>query len=185
MKTRIMKAKIILSAIALFCVGFVAQAQDVKIGYTNVEYIMSLMPEMEQIDADIKDYSNQLGAQLETKSADFQKQVQGYEQARQTMTEDARTQKEKELQALQQEIQKFQGDAQTSYQRKLQELLEPVQTKVFNAINSVAAENNYSHVFSETAGQAPVLLYTRDEDTFTDLVIAKLGVKPPAEAPAP
>src|SRR5690554_3788507 len=185
MKTRIMKAKTILSAIALFCVGFVAQAQDIKIGYTNVEYIMSLMPEMEQIDADIKDYSNQLGAQLDTKSQDFQKQVQSYEQARQTMTEDARTQKEKELQALQQEIQKFQGDAQTSYQRKLQELLEPVQTKVFNAINSVAAENNYSHIFSETAGQAPVLLYTREEDTFTDLVIAKLGVKAPAAAPAP
>ncbi|HLU90793.1 MAG TPA: OmpH family outer membrane protein [Cyclobacteriaceae bacterium] len=185
MKTRIMKPKIILSAIALFCVGFVAQAQDIKIGYTDVEYIMSLMPEMEQIDADIKDYSNQLGAQLDTKSQDFQKQVQSYEQARQTMTEDARTQKERELQALQQEIQKFQGDAQTSYQRKLQELLQPVQEKVFNAINAVAAENNYTHVFSQTAGQAPVLLYTKEDDPFTDLVIAKLGVTPPAQGTPP
>src|SRR5690606_33296606 len=148
-------------------------------------YIMSLMPEMEQIDADIKDYSNQLGAQLDTKSQDFQKQVQSYEQARQTMTEDARTQKERELQALQQEIQKFQGDAQTSYQRKLQELLQPVQEKVFNAINAVAAENNYTHVFSQTAGQAPVLLYTKEDDPFTDLVIAKLGVTPPAQGTPP
>src|SRR5690554_810255 len=180
-----MKTKIILSAFVMLCVGFAAQAQDLKIGYTNVEYLMSLMPEMEQIDADIQDYSNQLDTQLQTKSMDFQKQVQTYQQAAQTMTEEARGQKEQELQTLQQEIQKFQGDAQASYQRKLQELLEPVQTKVFNAINSVAAENNYSHVFSETAGQAPVLLYTKDEDTFTDLVIAKLGVKPPAEAPAP
>lgn len=62
-----MKARIFLSAIALFCFGFVANAQEVKIGYTNVEYIMSLMPEMEQIDADIKDYSNQLGQQIQTK----------------------------------------------------------------------------------------------------------------------
>lgn len=179
-----MKSKIILSAIALFCLGFVAQAQEIKIGYTNVEYLMSLMPEMEQIDADIKDYSNQLGQQIQTKSQDFQRQVQTYQQAAETMTEDARTQKEKELTALQQEIQKFEGDAQTSYQRKLQELLEPVQTKVFNAINAVAAENNYSHVFSDTAGQAPVLLYTRDDDNFTDLVIKKLGLTPPAQ-PAP
>jgi outer membrane protein len=179
-----MKSKIILSAIALFCLGFVAQAQEIKIGYTNVEYLMSLMPEMEQIDADIKDYSNQLGQQIQTKSQDFQRQVQTYQQAAETMTEDARTQKEKELTALQQEIQKFEGDAQTSYQRKLQELLEPVQTKVFNAINAVAAENNYTHVFSDTAGQAPVLLYTRDDDNFTDLVIAKLGLTPPAQ-PAP
>jgi outer membrane protein len=179
-----MKSRIILSAIAMFCLGFVAQAQDIKIGYTNVEYIMSLMPEMEQIDADIRDYSNQLGQQLQTKSQDFQRQVQTYQQAAETMTEDARSQKEKELTALQQEIQKFEGDAQTSYQRKLQELLEPVQTKVFNAINAAAAENNYSHVFSDMAGQAPILLYTRDDDNFTELVIKKLGLTPPPAQPA-
>lgn len=179
-----MKTKIILSAFVLLCVGFAAKAQDLKIGHINVEYIMSLMPEMEQIDADIQDYSNQLGTQLQTKSMDFQKQVQSYQQAAQTMTEEARGQKEQELQALQQEIQKFEGDAQTSYQRKLQELLEPVQTKVFNAINAVAAENNYTHVFSETAGQSPVLVYTRDDDPFTDLVLKKLGITPPANPPA-
>ncbi|WP_339717384.1 OmpH family outer membrane protein [Cyclobacterium amurskyense] len=178
-----MKARIFLSAIALFCFGFVANAQDVKIGYTNVEYIMSLMPEMEQIDADIKDYSNQLGQQIQSKSAAFQRQMQEYQQGAAAMTEEARGIKQQELQKLEQEIRKFEQDAQASYQRKLQELLEPVQTKVYNAINSVAAENNYSHILSESAGQAPVLLYTKDNDPFTDLVLAKLGVEPPA-APA-
>ncbi|NHE59161.1 OmpH family outer membrane protein [Cyclobacterium plantarum] len=175
-----MKARIILSAIAILCFGFVAQAQDIKIGYTNVEYIMSLMPEMEQIDADIQDYSNQLGQQIQTKTQSFQQQVQTYQQAAQTMTEEARATKQQELQNMEQEIQKFQQDAQSSYQRKLQELLEPVQTKVYNAINSVAAENNYTHVFSESAGQAPVLLYTKDNDPFTDLVLSKLGLEAPA-----
>lgn len=178
-----MKARIFLSAIALFCFGFVANAQEVKIGYTNVEYIMSLMPEMEQIDADIKDYSNQLGQQIQTKNADFQRQLQAYQQAAPNMTEDARATKEQELQKLQQGNQKFEQDAQAGYQRKLQELLEPVQTKVYNAINSVAAENNYTHILSESAGQAPVLLYTKDNDPFTDLVLSKLGLEAPA-APA-
>ncbi|SEJ04007.1 periplasmic chaperone for outer membrane proteins Skp [Cyclobacterium xiamenense] len=181
-----MKARIILSAIALFCFGFVASAQDLKIGYTNVEYIMSLMPEMEQIDADIQDYSNQLGQQIQTKTQSFQQQVASYQQSAQTMTDEARATKERELQGMEQEIQKFQQDAQSSYQRKLQELLEPVQTKVYNAINAVAAENNYTHVFSEAAGQSPVLLYTKDNDPFTDLVLAKLGLEAPATpAPAP
>ncbi|WP_154858422.1 OmpH family outer membrane protein [Cyclobacterium xiamenense] len=181
-----MKARIILSAIALFCFGFVASAQDLKIGYTNVEYIMSLMPEMEQIDADIQDYSNQLGQQIQTKTQSFQQQVASYQQSAQTMTDEARAAKERELQGMEQEIQKFQQDAQSSYQRKLQELLEPVQTKVYNAINAVAAENNYTHVFSEAAGQSPVLLYTKDNDPFTDLVLAKLGLEAPATpAPAP
>ncbi len=174
-----MKVKVVLSAIALFCIGFVAQAQDLKIGYTNVELIMDLMPEMEQIGADIQDYQSQLQTNIQTKAQDFQRKVQAYEQSAQTMTEEARNQKVQELQKQQQEVQKYEQDAQTSYQRKLQELLEPVQEKVFNAINSVAAENNYTHVFSETAGNAPVLLYTRDDDKFTELVLAKLGIEIP------
>ncbi|MBW3467869.1 OmpH family outer membrane protein [Arthrospiribacter ruber] len=175
-----MKVKVVLSAIALFCIGFVAQAQDLKIGYTNVELIMDLMPEMEQIGADIQDYQSQLQTNIQTKAQDFQRKVQAYEQSAQTMTEDARNQKVQELQKLQQEVQKYEQDAQVSYQRKLQELLEPVQEKVFNAINAVAAENNYTHVFSETAGNAPVLLYTRDDDKFTELVLTKLGIEIPA-----
>ena len=174
-----MKARIILSAIAVLCFGFVASAQEVKIGYTNVEYIMSLMPEMEQIDADITDYGAQLDQQIQAKIQDFQRQGAAYQQAANTMTDEARAQKEQELGKLRQDIEKFQQDVQASYQRKLQELLEPVQTKVYNAINAVAAENNYTHILADSAGQAPILLYTKDDDPFTDLVLAKLGVTPP------
>lgn len=178
-----MKVKVILSTLALLCVGFVAQAQNVKIGYTNVEFIMDIMPEMEQIGADIQDYQTQLQTNIQTKAEDFQRQVQTYQQAAQTMTEEARAAKEQELQTLQGTLQKYEQDAQTSYQRKLGELLEPVQTKVINAINTVAAENDYTHIFAETAGQSPVLLYTKEEDKFTELVLAKLGLEMP-KAPA-
>lgn len=174
-----MKIKVFLSALALVCFGFVAQAQDIKIGYTNVELLMDLMPEMEQIAADIQDYQTQLQTNIQTKAQDLQRRFQSYQQAAPTMTEDARAAKEQELQKLNQDLQKFEQDAQTSYQRKLQELLEPVQQKVYNAINAVAAENNYTHVFAEAAGNAPVLLYTRDDDKFTELVLAKLGIEIP------
>ncbi|MDR7128896.1 outer membrane protein [Algoriphagus sp. 4150] len=178
-----MKVKVILSAIALLCVGFAAQAQEVKIGYTNVEFIMDLMPEMEQIAADIKDYETQLQTTLQIKGEDFQRQVQTFEQASQTMTEEARAAKVQELTALRDNLQKMESDTQISYQRKLGELLSPVQTKVVNAINAVAAENNYTHIFAESAGQAPILLYTKEEDKFTELVLAKLGLEMPV-APA-
>ncbi|WP_215224288.1 OmpH family outer membrane protein [Echinicola shivajiensis] len=178
-----MKVRIILSAIAMFGLCLVAQAQEVKIGYTNVEVLMSLMPEMQQIDADMKDYGTQLQTSIQTKSQNFQRELQSYQQAAQTMTEDARVAKEQELTKLREEIGKFEQDAQTSYQRKLGELLEPVQTKVFNAINSVAAEHNYTHIFSETAGQSPVLLYTKEADKFTELVAAKLGIELPEQMP--
>src|SRR5690606_3539676 len=130
---------------------------------------------------DIRDYSNQLGQQLQTKSQDFQRQVQSYQQAAETMTEDARVQKEKELTALQQEIQKFEGDAQTSYQRKLQELLEPVQTKVENTITGVAAENNDTAIDGATGGAVHVRVYTRDDDISDEIESRRLRLSPPAK----
>jgi outer membrane protein len=166
---------------ALLLVGFTTQAQTIKIGYTSVELIMDLMPEMEQIGADVQDYQTQLQTNIQTKAADFQKQVEAYQQAAPTMAETARATKESELTKLRDDLQKYEQDAQTSYQRKLQELLEPVQTKVINAINAVAAENNYTHIFAETAGQSPILLYTKEEDKFTELVLAKLGIPIPAK----
>ncbi|MBD8488355.1 OmpH family outer membrane protein [Echinicola sp. CAU 1574] len=178
-----MKVRIILSAIAMFGFCLVAQAQDVKIGYTNVEVLMSLMPEMEQIDADMKDYGTQLRTNVDTKSQNFQREAQAYQQAAATMTDEARAAKEQELMKMRDEAAKYEQDAQVSYQRKLSELLEPVQTKVFNAINTVAAEHNYTHIFSETAGQAPVLLYTKEADKFTELVAAKLGIELPEQMP--
>lgn len=174
-----MKMKVFLASVAVLLLGFTAQAQEIKIGYTSVEFIMDLMPEMEQIGADIQDYQTQLQTNIQTKAADFQRQVQGYQQAAPTMTDEARASKEAELTKLQQDLQKYEQDAQVSYQRKLQELLEPVQTKVINAINAVAAENNYTHIFAETAGQSPILLYTKENDKFTELVLAKLGLQMP------
>jgi outer membrane protein len=174
-----MKVNVILASMALLLVGFTAQAQTIKIGYTSVELIMDLMPEMEQIGADVQDYQTQLQTNIQTKAADFQKQVEAYQQAAPTMTETARATKEAELTKLRDDLQKYEQDAQTSYQRKLQELLEPVQTKVINAINAVAAENSYTHIFAETAGQSPILLYTKEEDKFTELVLTKLGIPIP------
>lgn len=177
-----MKVNVILASLALLLVGFTAQAQStIKIGYTSVELIMDLMPEMEQIGADVQDYQTQLQTNIQTKAADFQKQVEAYQKAAPTMTETARAAKEQELTKLRDDLQKYEQDAQTSYQRKLQELLEPVQTKVINAINAVAAENNYTHIFAETAGQSPILLYTKEEDKFTELVLTKLGIQVPAK----
>ena len=179
-----MKVNVILATMALLLVGFTAQAQStVKIGYTSVELIMDLMPEMEQIGADVQDYQTQLQTNIQTKSTDFQKQVEAYQKAAPTMAEAARAAKEQELTKLRDDLQKYEQDAQTSYQRKLGELLEPVQTKVINAINAVAAENNYTHIFAETAGQSPILLYTKEEDKFTELVLTKLGIPLP-EKPA-
>ncbi|WP_226391223.1 OmpH family outer membrane protein [Penaeicola halotolerans] len=182
-----MKTRTILFALALLFSGFVAQAQSpVKIGYADIDYLMSLLPEMKQVESELQDYQTMLGNQLNAKGQDFERKVQTFQQNAQSMTEEARNQQQADLQRQQQELEKFQSDSQISYRRKVEEVLSPLQEKVFNAINAVAEENGYSHIFAATANQAPILLYTKDEDPFMDLVMKKLGVTAPAgQMPTP
>jgi outer membrane protein len=68
-----------------------------------------------------------------------------------------------------------------SLQRKSGELLEPVFEKIQNAIDAVAKANGYTHVFNSGQPEAGlnILLYARDEDNISDLVLKQLGITPP------
>jgi len=177
-----MKTRFIFT-LAFLVAAVVAKAQDsgLKIGYTNAEYILSNMPEAKQIESELQVHEQQLSAQLEAKSKDFQTKVQDYQRTAENMIPEVRADKEQELQNLQQSIQKFQQDAQTSLQRKQAELLQPAFDKIQKAIDEVAKANGYTHVLN--SGQPEmglnILLYAREEDNISNLVLKQLGIEPP------
>src|SRR5690606_34164520 len=108
-----MKIKSII-AVALFTViSFASQAQDagLKIGYTNVDYILSLLPESKQIEADLKAHEKQLTSQLQSKVQEFQTKMEAFQKGAATMTDIVRADKQEELQNMQASIEKFQREA--------------------------------------------------------------------------
>jgi len=179
-----MKTGIALLPALFFILAFQAQAQEtrpVKIGYTNVDYILGLLPEAKEISSQITSYQNQLQAQLQSKYREFQDKLADYQQKAGTgdMIPEVMKDKEAELASLRESIQKFQKDADQSIQKKQAELLQPAYERIQNAIDSVAGENGYTHVFTSDVGSYPVLLFVRDQDNLTDLVLLKLGIQPP------
>ena len=68
-------SRLFILAFLVAAVSAKAQDSGLKIGYTNAEYILSNMPEAKQIEADLKDYEQQLSTQLESKSKDFQSKL--------------------------------------------------------------------------------------------------------------
>ena len=56
----------------------------------------------------------------------------------------------------------------------------PAFEKIGVAIETVSKENGYTHVLNMTAGGQSILLYARDEDNVTELVLKNLGIDPPA-----
>ncbi|MEM6641492.1 MAG: OmpH family outer membrane protein [Bacteroidota bacterium] len=174
-----MKTRLLLSA-AMTIIGFGLMAQ-LKIGYTNVEYVLSLMPEAKQIESELGAYEKQLSSRLEAKYKDYQTKLGEYQQNGQSMAEEVRADIENELLSMQQSIQSFEADAQQRLVNKRNELLQPAFEKIGTAIESVSKENAYTHVFSMNSGGLSILLYAREEDNVTNLVLKKLGIDPPAD----
>ncbi len=155
-----------------------AQSSSLKIGYTNVDYILGKLPEAKQIESELKTHEEQLGSQLQAKMKEFEEKYKAFGELAQQGNVDPviLNDKQTELQNMQSSIQKFQQDAEKSLQQKQVELLQPAYEKIQNSIDEVAKENGYTHIFSNSSGGAPVLLFATEEDDISKLVLAKLGV---------
>lgn len=163
-----------------------AAPSAMKIGYTNIDYILASMPES-------KDIQNQLGiqrTQLENNYnamvKEFQDKLAAYEKGAANMSEVIQNDKQKELQGLQTRVQEFQRSSEETLQKKYQQLVNPVLQKIQTNIDAVAKENAYTHVFNidAGAGTTPILLFATKESDITELVFKKMGVTPPAPGAA-
>ena len=155
-----------------------AQSANLKIGYTNVDYILSQLPEAKQIESQLKTHEEQLGAQLQSKMKEFEEKYKSFMETQESLTPVIRNDKQTELQTLQTNIQQFQQEAEKSLQQKQVELLKPAYEKIQTSIDVVAKENGFTHVFSNDAGGVPILLFATEEDDISKLVLANLGVTP-------
>ena len=152
------------------------ETAPLKIGYTNIEYILSFLPETKGIESELASYEGQLKKKLKANVEEFQKKVQAFQQGYETMTEPARNKKQQELQQQQMRIQQEEMEAQEKLASKHTNLLKPIYEKIKNKIEQVAKENGYTHVFNEYVGGMLVLLYAGEEHNISTLVLKKLGV---------
>ena len=175
-----MKIKLLIFVLAASFAALDTVAQDqLKIGYTNVEYVLSLMPEAKQVDSEYKAYETQLQNQLKSKGQELQTKLQDYQQNAQSMTELVRADKEAELQSLNTRFENFQRDAQQSLQKKQSELYAPLFEKISTAIKAVAEENGYTHILSTGVPGVDILLHADEKYDVSDLIFKKLGIDPP------
>lgn len=190
-----MKQKLIvlLVAMAMLSTPLLAQTTPAggltKIGYTNVDYVISKLPESKLMQNQIEVTKAQLDKALGETYKEAQEKYEAYQKNGPQMTDVIRADKEKELQNLQTRITEMQTNAQQSLQAKQQTLLEPILTKVNNAIQEVGKESGFLYILNMDAGQGttPIILFAAsEENNATNLILRKLGVDPDKiEAAAP
>ena len=79
-------------------ITFASQAQTAtKVGYADVDYIFSQMPEAKQIEAELKSMEAQLKGQIEAKIKKFQTELADYQKNGGAMIDAVRQNTEREL----------------------------------------------------------------------------------------
>ena len=177
-----MKTIFLLTAIAL---TYVAHAQNQatpseRVGYANFEYIVSRLPDMKAIEADLKSTQTQLRTQIQAKSQEVQKQYQDFNAAAGGMVDSVRAKRQQQIEQAMADLEKMQEDAQTTLQNKQKLFMAPLYLKVDNAIEEVAKENGFGIILTERVSGYDFLLFQDKQLDISDLVLKKFGVDPPA-----
>ncbi len=161
----------------LFFVGLLSfpLSAQLKIGYIDSDTIMDNLPDVQdarqKLDAMIRDWQTE----LRNLEAEYKKKKDDFDKRNLVMTDQTRTEAEKELADLERNISDFRdkkfGPKGELFQKQ-DELMKPLQNKIFNVIQEIAADEDFDYVFDRSGDI--IFLYAKPEYDLTAKVLEQL-----------
>lgn len=158
----------------LFFTSFGSYAQ--KFAYVDTDYILTKVPEFIQAEEKINDFTKQWQSEIESAYTEVEQMYRDYQSEQVLLTSDMKLKreeaiisKEKLVQSLQQ---KYFGTNGELY-KKRQELIKPIQDRIFDAVQQLAANNKYSVIFD--ASSDLIMLYSNPDLDKSDKVLELMG----------
>ena len=150
------------------------QAQ--KFAYVDTDYILKKIPEFNQAQDKLDALSSDWQKEIENKYADVDKMYRSYQQEQVLLTDEMKKKreesiikKEKSAKDLQQKYFGVEGELYI----KRQELIKPIQEKIYDAIQQLAANNKYQVIFDSSSDL--IMLYKNNNLDKSDKVLDLLG----------
>ena len=147
-----------------------------KFAYVDSDYILTKIPDFVQAEEKINDFTEQWQYEIEAAYAEVDQMYRDYQSEQVLLTnemklkrEEAIISKEKSVQSLQQ---KYFGKNGELY-KKRQELIKPIQDRIFDAVQQLAANNKYSVIFD--ASSDLIMLYSNPDLDKSDKVLELMG----------
>ena len=154
----------------------ITSSQAQKFAYVDSDYILSKMPEFSQAEDKIDDFSKEWQSEIELAYEEVEQMYRDYQSEQVLLTSEMKTkreeaimEKEKSVQSLQQ---KYFGNNGDLY-KKRQDLIKPIQDRIFDAVQQLAASNKYSIIFD--ASSDLIMLYSNPDLDKSDKVLELMG----------
>ncbi|MGO3183497.1 MAG: OmpH family outer membrane protein [Aequorivita sp.] len=158
--------------IAVFFIGLTTFAQG-KVGAVDVDYILSKMPEMTEVQEELEVYGKQLDADLNKKVDEYKVLAEEYKKGEASFTAEQKKEKQTTIRDMEADIQKFQQNGAKLMDIKQTEALKPLYQKIGTALEKVAKAQNYTQVNQTTQD----IVYLDPEYDLTVPILLELGIK--------
>ncbi|NCW13582.1 MAG: OmpH family outer membrane protein [Chitinophagia bacterium] len=155
---------------------FSAEAQS-RYAIINTKYILDKIPEYKEADKKLKALGDQWQQEIDQKQMSLDKMYKNYEAEQFMLSEDLKKKredelflKEKELRDLQKKRFGYEGDLF----KERQKLVKPIQDKVYNAVQKMAAARSYDFILDKSEGIT--IIFADPKLDKSDDVLKELGI---------
>ena len=167
-----MKKLLLLLVISSLTLNIQAQ----KFAYVDTDYILNKIPDFKQAQDKLDALSTDWQKEIENKYSDVEKMYRAYQQEQVLLTTDMKEKREeaiinKETDAK--NLQKKYFGTEGNLYLKRQELIKPIQDKIYDAIQQLAANNKYAIVFDSSSDL--IMLYKNNNYDKSDKVLDLMG----------
>jgi outer membrane protein len=154
----------------------VSSSQAQKFAYVDTDYILNKIPEFKQAEDKLDDFSDDWQKEIEGKYTNVEQMYRAYQQEQVLLTDEMKTKREEAIITKENDAknlqQKYFGPEGELYSKR-QELIKPIQDKIHDAIQQLAANNKYQVIFDSSSDL--IMLYKNNNLDKSDKVLDLMG----------
>lgn len=147
-----------------------------KFAYVDTDYILAKIPEYNQAQDKLDNYSKGWQEEIEMTMQKIEKMYRSYQSEQILLTEEMKSARENIIFAEEKKVQdlqiKYFGPEGMLFSKR-QELIKPIQDKIYDAIQQIATNNKYSVIFDSSSDL--IMLYSNNNLDKSDKVLELMG----------
>jgi len=166
--------RILMIAAIFMAVASTSFAQ--KFAYVDSEFILENIPEYADAKTEVDELSIQWQSDIEAKFTEIDQLYKSFKAEAVLLPDDIKNKKEEEIIAkekIAKDLQKQRFGKDGDLYKRRQELIKPIQEKIYNAIESIAATDNYAVIFDKAGSVS--MMYSNPRYDISEEVLDKLG----------
>jgi outer membrane protein len=160
----------------MLCTVLMANAQRYCV--IDTKYILDNVPEYKEAQTKLDAIAEQWQKEIDAKFLEVDKMYKSYQAEQVMLTDDLKHKREEEIVAKEKEakdLQKKRFGYEGDLFKKREELVKPIQDKIYNAVQKMAAQRMYDFVLDKAGGVT--VIFSDPKLDKSDDILRSLGVK--------